>query len=187
MNKDKVKKNFEEILNEIPGKQNIDKSVFSDTPKRVADFYEEIFVGLTINPRDFLKNKIPTSNTGVVVIKDIDFFSMCEHHFLPFFGKIDIAYIPNGNIVGFGDIIKVIEALAKRPQLQERLSEEIAEVIYEELNCSGVCIQIEAEHLCMTMRGVKKPGSTILTLTSKGSFDDVNKRIEFLNLIKRGR
>lgn len=187
MNKEKVINNLKEIINEIPGKENIDESVFNNTPKRVADFYEEIFVGLTINPRDFLKNKISTSDTGVVVIKDIDFFSMCEHHFLPFFGKIDIGYIPNGNIVGFGDIVKVIEALSKRPQLQERLSEEIATVIYEELNCSGVCVQMEAEHLCMTMRGVKKPGAKILTLTSKGSFDDVNKRIEFLNLVRGGR
>lgn len=187
MNKDKVVNNFKEILNEIPGKENIDESVFSNTPKRVADFYEEIFAGLTINPRDFLKNKILTPDTGVVVIKDIDFFSMCEHHFLPFFGKIDIGYIPNGDIVGFGDIVKVIEALSKRPQLQERLSEEIATVIYEELSCSGVCVQIEAEHLCMTMRGVKKPGTKILTLTSKGTFDDVNNRIEFLNLVKGGR
>lgn len=184
MNKDKIIKNFSEIIEEIPGKEKIDKSIITDTPKRVADFYEEIFSGLKTDPREHLKNKIETKDTGIVVIKNVDLYSMCEHHFLPFFGKIAVGYIPNGYIVGFGDIIKVIETFAKRPQLQERLSEEIATLLYDELKCSGVCVHIEAEHLCMTMRGVKKSESKVISLYSKGVLDDANRRVEFLNLIR---
>ncbi len=184
MNKEKIIKNFREIIEEIPGKEKMDKSIITDTPKRVADFYEEIFSGLKIDPREYLKNKIETQDKGLVVIKNVDIYSMCEHHFLPFFGKIAVGYIPNGNIVGFGDVIKVIETLSKRPQLQERLSEEIAMVLYEELKCSGVCVHIEAEHLCMTMRGVKKSDSKVISLYSKGVLEDTNRRLEFLNLIR---
>lgn len=110
---------------------------------------------------------------------------MCEHHFLPFFGKISLAYIPNKKIIGFGDIIKVIETFSKRPQLQERLTENIANTIVEGLNPLGVFIVIEAEHLCMTMRGVRKPGTKIITSCSKGIFEkNSEKRNEVMSLLK---
>ena len=181
-----IKKSFQEILNNLDEeKKYIDKEVFENTPQRIEDFYKDFFSGMKINPYDFLKNSFDISNNDLIIEKNINFYSMCEHHFLPFFGKITIAYIPNGKIVGFGDIVKVIEAYAKRPQLQERLTEQIAQTIYEGLNCKGVYILIEAEHTCMTMRGVKKPGAKIITTGIKGIFaEDTSKRIEVLTLIK---
>ncbi|MGL4652415.1 MAG: GTP cyclohydrolase I FolE [Cetobacterium sp.] len=163
----------------------ISKEVIENTPERIELFYKEIFSGLSIDPYKFLERTFPVKSNDLVIEKDITFYSMCEHHFLPFFGKISIGYIPNGKIVGFGDIIKIIEAYAKRPQLQERLCEEIAETIYKGINCQGVYIVIEAEHTCMTMRGVKALGSKAITTSSKGIFNEnKNLKIEFLNLIK---
>ncbi|MGL4803996.1 MAG: GTP cyclohydrolase I, partial [Cetobacterium sp.] len=121
----------------------------------------------------------------LIIEKNISFHSMCEHHFLPFFGKISVGYIPNNKIVGFGDIIKVIEAYCKRPQLQERLCDEIAETIYKGLECQGVYILMEAEHMCMTMRGVKSIGTKVTTTSSKGIFNTNNSlKTEFLTLVK---
>lgn len=141
---------------------------------------------MKIDPYIFLKNTFDVPNNDLVIEKNINFYSMCEHHFLPFFGKVAIAYIPNGKIVGFGDIIKVIEAYAKRPQLQERMTEEIANTIFEGLNCKGVYVLIEAEHMCMTMRGVKKPGTKAITTASKGIFlEDSLKRMEVLSILEK--
>ncbi len=181
-----IKKSFQDILDELDKERKyIDKEVFEKTPQRIEDFYKEFFSGMTVNPYDFLKNSFQVPNNDLIIEKNIDFYSMCEHHFLPFFGKIAIAYIPNGKIVGFGDIVKVIEAYAKRPQLQERMTEQIARTIFEGLDCKGVYILIEAEHTCMTMRGVKKPGAKIVTTGVKGIFEeDTLRRMEVLNLIK---
>ena len=158
---------------------------FENTPQRIEDFYKEFFSGMYVNPYEFLQNTFDVPNNDLIIERNINFYSMCEHHFLPFFGKISVAYIPNGKIVGFGDIVKVIEAYAKRPQLQERMTDEIAETIYKALNCKGVYILIEAEHTCMTMRGVKKPGAKIITTGTKGIFaEDTMKRMEVLTLLK---
>lgn len=181
----KMEEYFRKIINLIPSKNVINKDILEETPKRMVDFYKETFSGLLVDIDTLLINKIPTESKGIIVEKNIDFFSMCEHHFLPFFGKISIGYIPDENIVGFGDIVKVIEVFSKRPQLQERLVEEIGELIYNKLGCKGVCVHMEAQHLCMTMRGVKKPGTEIVTMYSKGVFEDVQMRNEFLNLIRR--
>jgi len=125
------------------------------------------------------------NNNELIMEKNIDFYSMCEHHFLPFFGTICIAYVPNKKIFGFGDILKLIEILSRRPQLQERLTEEIARYIYELLDCQGVYVVIEAKHLCMTMRGQKKENTKILTTSAKGIFEsDINKKMEVLTLLK---
>lgn len=182
-----IKNSFQEILNELDKeKKYIDEEVFENTPQRIEDFYREFFSGIAVNPYDFLKNSFHVPNNDLIIEKNINFYSMCEHHFLPFFGKIDIAYIPNGKIVGFGDIVKVIEAYAKRPQLQERFTEQIAETIFKGLDCMGVYVVIEAEHTCMTMRGVKKPGAKIITTGAKGVFaEDSLKRAEVLQLIKK--
>ena len=181
-----IKKCFENILDELDkDKIYINKEVFENTPKRIEDFYKEVFSGMKIDPYSFLKNSLPSSNNEIILEKDIDFHSMCEHHFLPFFGKISIGYIPGNKIVGFGDIIKMIEAYAKRPQLQERLTEEIAETLYLGLEAQGVFVIIEATHTCMTMRGVKKVNSKIITTGTKGIFKDNDlKKIEILNLIR---
>ncbi|WP_029758930.1 MULTISPECIES: GTP cyclohydrolase I FolE [Fusobacterium] len=162
------------------------KKELKDTPKRIADSYKEIFYGIDINPSEVLKRTFEVNNNNELIIeKNIDFYSMCEHHFLPFFGKISIAYIPNKKIFGFGDILKLIEILSRRPQLQERLTEEIAKYIYDLLNCQGVYVVVEAKHLCMTMRGQKKENTKILTTSAKGIFEtDINKKMEVLILLK---
>lgn len=181
---DKIENAFRDILDALG--ENVKREGLEDTPKRVAQSYGELFSGLLQNPEDVLKRTFEVEKNDLIVEKNIDFYSMCEHHFLPFFGKIDIAYIPNGKIVGFGDIVKVIEAYAKRPQLQERLTEQIAETIFKGLDCMGVYVVIEAEHTCMTMRGVKKPGAKIITTGAKGVFaEDSLKRAEVLQLIKK--
>ena len=181
-----IKKSFQEILiNLDKEKKYINEEVFENTPQRIEDFYKEFFSGMYVNPYEFLQNTFDVPNNDLIIERNINFYSMCEHHFLPFFGKISVAYIPNGKIVGFGDIVKVIEAYAKRPQLQERMTDEIAETIYKALNCKGVYILIEAEHICMTMRGVKKPGAKIITTGTKGIFaEDTMKRMEVLTLLK---
>lgn len=181
-----IKKSFQEILENLDKeKKYINEEVFENTPQRMEDFYKEFFSGMFVNPYEFLQNTFDVPNNDLIIEKNINFYSMCEHHFLPFFGKISVAYIPNGKIVGFGDIVKVIEAYAKRPQLQERMTDEIAETIYKALNCKGVYILIEAEHTCMTMRGVKKPGTKIITTGTKGIFaEDTMKRMEVLTLLK---
>ena len=181
-----IKKSFQDILENLDKeKKYINEEVFENTPQRIEDFYKEFFSGMYVNPYEFLQNTFDVPNNDLIIERNINFYSMCEHHFLPFFGKISVAYVPNGKIVGFGDIVKVIEAYAKRPQLQERMTEEIAETIYKALNCKGVYILIEAEHTCMTMRGVKKPGAKIITTGTKGIFaEDTMKRMEVLTLLK---
>ena len=181
-----IKKSFQDILENIDKeKKYINEEVFENTPQRIEDFYKEFFSGMYVNPYEFLQNTFDVPNNDLIIERNINFYSMCEHHFLPFFGKISVAYVPNGKIVGFGDIVKVIEAYAKRPQLQERMTDEIAETIYKALNCKGVYILIEAEHTCMTMRGVKKPGAKIITTGTKGIFaEDTMKRMEVLTLLK---
>ena len=181
-----IKKSFQNILENLDKeKKYINEEVFENTPQRIEDFYKEFFSGMYVNPYEFLQNTFDVPNNDLIIERNINFYSMCEHHFLPFFGKISIAYVPNGKIVGFGDIVKVIEAYAKRPQLQERMTDEIAETIYKALNCKGVYILIEAEHTCMTMRGVKKPGAKIITTGTKGIFaEDTMKRMEVLTLLK---
>ena len=181
-----IKKSFQDILENLDKeKKYINKEVFENTPQRIEDFYKEFFSGMYVNPYEFLQNTFNVPNNDLIIERNINFYSMCEHHFLPFSGKISVAYIPNGKIVGFGDIVKVIEAYAKRPQLQERMTDEIAETIYKALNCKGVYILIEAEHTCMTMRGVKKPGAKIITTGTKGIFaEDTMKRMEVLTLLK---
>ena len=181
-----IKKSFQDILENLDKeKKYINEEVFENTPQRIEDFYKEFFSGMYVNPYKFLQNTFDVPNNDLIIERNINFYSMCEHHFLPFFGKISVAYVPNGKIVGFGDIVKVIEAYAKRPQLQERMTDEIAETIYKALNCKGVYILIEAEHTCMTMRGVKKPGAKIITTGTKGIFaEDTMKRMEVLTLLK---
>lgn len=181
-----IKKSFQDILENLDKeKKYINEEVFENTPQRIENFYKEFFSGMYVNPYEFLQNTFDVPNNDLIIERNINFYSMCEHHFLPFFGKISVAYIPNGKIVGFGDIVKVIEAYAKRPQLQERMTDEIAETIYKALNCKGVYILIEAEHTCMTMRGVKKPGAKIITTGTKGIFaEDTMKRMEVLTLLK---
>lgn len=179
----KVEEAFENILEGIG--EDKTREGLKDTPKRVAQSYIELFSGIAQDPKEPLLRYFSVESNDLVMEKNIDFYSMCEHHFLPFFGTIDVAYIPNGKIVGFGDIIKSIEILAKRPQIQERLGSELADVIYKTLDCQGVMVIIKAKHLCMTMRGAKKENSQIITTAYRGIFqEDTARRVEVLTLLK---
>jgi GTP cyclohydrolase I len=155
-----------------------------DTPRRIADMYAEIFGGLAVDPLEYLGVGFEVSHDEMVILRQIPFYSMCEHHFLPFHGEAHVGYIPDGRVVGISKLARVVEAFARRPQLQERLTSQIAEAIMEGLNPDGVAVVIEAEHLCMTMRGVQKPGSRMVTSAMRGLFKQSSvTRGEFLSLV----
>lgn len=139
-----------------------------DTPKRVAKMYAEITSGYEDKPENHLRTVFESANADVVIEKDIEFHSLCEHHLLPFMGKVHIAYIPNGKVVGLSKLARVTETFARRLQIQEQLTNQIADSIELELKASGVMVLIEAEHTCMTMRGVKKVGTKTITLATRG-------------------
>jgi GTP cyclohydrolase I len=170
-----------EAIGEDPSREGL-----LDTPKRVAKMYEEVFSGLNIDPREYFETVFSEDHEELVLVKDISFYSMCEHHLVPFFGKAHIAYIPrNGKVTGLSKLARAVEAVAKRPQLQERITSTIANSIMETLEPFGVMVIVEAEHMCMTMRGVKKPGSKTITSAVRGIFlNDVSARSEVLSLIK---
>jgi GTP cyclohydrolase I len=155
------------------------------TPRRIAEMYEEVFAGMRKDPREFLKVGFDEDHREMVILRDVPFHSMCEHHFLPFYGVAHIGYIPRGRVVGISKIARVVETLARRPQLQERLTSQIADVINEILEPSGVGVVLEAAHLCMIMRGVKKPGSVVLTSANRGIFRSrLATREEFISLVR---
>jgi GTP cyclohydrolase I len=156
-----------------------------DTPRRVADMYEEIFTGLDEDPGEHLKIGFEEQHKEMIVLRDIPFHSVCEHHLLPFVGKAHVGYIPAGRIVGLSKIARVVEGFARRPQLQERLTSQIADAINESLQPRGVGVVIEAQHFCMIMRGIKKPGSTMVTSAMRGLFrNNPPTRSEFLSFIR---
>jgi GTP cyclohydrolase I len=157
------------------------------TPQRVAQFYKEALIGNTINPLEFSKSCYSTENyEEIVFLKDIDFHSICEHHLLPFFGKAHIAYIPRKDkIIGISKLIRLVEVFANRLQLQERLSKQIADTIMQSVQPQGAMVIIEAQHLCMSMRGVKKNGTKIITSAMRGIFlKDVRTRAEAMALLR---
>jgi len=162
MNKRKIEKAVKMILEAVG--EDPQREGLKDTPKRVADFYEEIFAGLNENPQGQLKLYSAPNQDEMIIAKDIFFHSLCEHHLLPFFGKAHIAYIPSDNkITGFSRLVRVVEVLARRPQLQERLTAQVADTLMEVLKPKGVLVVIEAEQMCLTMRGLKKYGSVTIT------------------------
>lgn len=185
--KEKIKKAIELIIEAIG--EDKEREGLKDTPERVADMYEEIFKGLKENPREYLKNGFfEEKHQEMVILRNISFFSMCEHHLLPFFGKAHVGYIPNKKLVGISKIARVVDTLARKPQLQERLTSEIADIIYDEIKPLGLGVVLEAQHLCMIMRGIKKPGSIIVTSAIRGGFRKyASTRSEFLFLISKGR
>ncbi len=187
MDKEKIKKAVRMILEEVdpdPERPDIQR-----TPERVADMFEEIFAGSFKNPEEELKVIFTEHHDEIVLVKDIPIYSMCEHHLLPFFGKAHVGYIPKDNrITGLSKLARVVDAYAKRPQLQERLTTQIADLIMRKLKPYGVIVVIEAEHLCMVMRGVRKPGSYTVTSAVRGIFKENEKtRAEALSLIMTGK
>ena len=159
-----------------------------DTPARVARMYGEMFSGLHSDPKVHLRKFFTEKYDEVVLVRDISFCSMCEHHLLPFVGKAHIGYMPNGRVIGLSKLARVVDTVARRPQVQERLTETVADLLVSELDASGVAVVIEATHSCMTIRGIKKPGSLCVTSAMKGAFrDDIASRTEIMQLIYGGR
>ena len=161
-----------------------DREGLIETPARVARMYAEMFRGLHSKPRKHLQKFFTEKYDEVVLVRDISFCSMCEHHLLPFIGKAHIGYLPNGKVVGLSKLARVVDEVAHRPQVQERMTEEIADMLLEELNAKGVAVVIEASHSCMTIRGVRKPGSLCTTSAMKGIFrKSLSTRAEVMQLI----
>ncbi len=156
-----------------------------ETPRRIAETYAELFAGLYLDPLEVLGAGFQESHKEMVILKNIPFYSLCEHHFLPFHGQAHVGYVPEGRIVGASKIARTVDILARRPQLQERLTSQIADSIMEGLAPDGVAVVIEAEHLCLTMRGVQKPGTLLVTSAIRGGFRRrAVTRSEFLALVR---
>lgn len=172
-----------EAIGEDPNREGL-----VETPDRIARMYKEIFSGLNESPEEHLKKVFTVEDDDIVLEKDIKFYSMCEHHFLPFHGEAHIAYIPSGKVAGLSKLARTVEVFAKRPQLQERMTGQIANAISKYLNAKGVMVVVEAEHLCMTMRGVKKPGSKTVTVVTLGEFSGNAKlKEEVYRMIDMGK
>lgn len=182
MDKEKIETAVRMILEAVG--EDPDREGLVETPQRVARMYEEIFSGLGKTAEEHLKKTFEMVDGGVVIEKDITFFSMCEHHLLPFFGKVHIAYEPKDRVAGLSKLARTVEVYARKPQLQERLTKEIAEALRDYLDAKGVMVVCEAEHMCMAMRGVKKPGAVTATMHALGSFEnDREKREEAYRLM----
>src|SRR5271157_2029046 len=164
--------------------ENPDREGLRETPARVARMYAELFAGLHLDPRRHLKKFFTERYDEVVLVRDISFQSMCEHHMLPFLGKAHVAYLPGPRIIGLSKLARVVEEIARQPQVQERMTEQIANLLVEELQVKGVAVIIEAEHTCMTIRGVRKPGALCITSAMKGHFrTGSSTRAELMTLI----
>ena len=161
-----------------------DREGLLQTPARVARMYAELFGGLRQDPRVHLRTAFTEKYDELVLVRDIDFHSICEHHLLPFMGKAHIGYLPDGRVLGLSKLARIVEVVARRPQVQERLTETIADLLEEDLGAKGVAVVVEATHTCMTIRGVRKPGSLCVTSAMKGLFRaNVSSRAEVLALI----
>jgi GTP cyclohydrolase I len=183
LDREKIIRAVREILEAIG--EDPEREGVRETPRRVADMYAEVFAGMKIDPGAYLEVGFEERHKEMVILKDIPFTSMCEHHLLPFVGKAHVGYIPRGRIVGLSKLARVVEAYARRPQLQERLTSQIADTIVDALNPTGVGVVIEAQHFCMIARGVKKPGSIMVTSATRGIFrTNPPTRAEFLDFIR---
>lgn len=184
MDKERIENAVKEIL--IAVGEDPNREGLLETPKRVANMYEEIFAGLTEDPKQHIKLFDEQSNDEMVIVKDIPFYSMCEHHLLPFFGKAHIAYIPSDNkIIGLSKLARIVDNFAKKPQVQERLTSDVADFLNENLQPKGVAVIMEAEHMCMTMRGARAAGAKTQTSALRGIMrSDAKSRAEVLSLFK---
>ena len=165
--------------------EDVNREGLIDTPDRIARMYEEIYSGMEEDAATHLSRTFTVDSSEMVVEKDITFYSTCEHHFMPFYGKAHIAYIPDGKVVGLSKLARTVEVYAKRPQIQEQLTAQIADALMEYLKPQGAMVMLEAEHMCMTMRGVKKPGSRTVTFVTRGVFDrDERLQRQFFELVR---
>lgn len=167
--------------------ENPDREGLLETPRRVAQMYEEIAGGGALDAKDVLNVQFDESHQELVLLRDMPFYSLCEHHLLPFFGSAHVAYIPRGKVVGISKLARCVDIYARRLQLQERLTSQVADAVMEAVDAEGVAVVIRAEHLCMAMRGVRKPGASIVTSALRGHFEtSLAARAEVLNLLRGG-
>ncbi|WIV19700.1 MULTISPECIES: GTP cyclohydrolase I FolE [Paenibacillus] len=182
-NREQIEYHVEQILKLIG--EDTNREGLLETPARVTRMYEEIFAGYEVDPKDVLGVTFDENHEELVIVKDIVFYSQCEHHMAPFFGKIHIGYVPSGQIVGLSKLARLVEAVTRRLQVQERITSQIADILDEALKPNGVMVVVEGEHLCMCARGIKKPGSMTVTSATRGTFrENAASRAEFLSLLK---
>ena len=166
--------------------EDVTREGLVDTPNRIARMYREIYKGMEEDPGEHLSRTFSVRSNEIVLEKDITFYSTCEHHLMPFYGKVHIAYLPDGRVVGLSKLARTVEVYARRLQIQEQMTTQIAEAVMEHLRPQGVMVMAEAEHMCMTMRGVAKPGSRTITTAARGCFaDNMQLQQYFLELLKR--
>ena len=178
----RIERAVREILTAVG--EDPDREGLLETPARVARMYAEMFGGLRQDPKQHLRKAFPEKYDEIVLVRDIAFNSMCEHHLLPFMGQAHIGYLPDGKVLGLSKLARVVEVVSHRPQVQERMTEEIADLLEKDLGAKGVAVVVEATHTCMTIRGVRKPGSLCVTSAMKGLFrSNVSSRAEVLSLI----
>lgn len=183
IDKDKIKEAVRLLLQGIG--EDAGREGLKDTPDRVARMYEEIYGGLEEDAGVHLSKTFAAENNEMVIEKDIVFYSTCEHHLMPFYGKVHIAYIPDGRVVGLSKLARTVEVYARRPQIQEKMTAEIADAIMEHLKPKGAAVMVQAEHMCMTMRGVKKPGSQTVTMVTRGVFaENPELKDTFLQMLR---
>jgi GTP cyclohydrolase I len=182
VDQERIRRAMREILAAIG--EDPDREGLADTPARVARMYAELFSGLHEDPRPHLRKFFTEKYDEIVLVKNISFNSMCEHHMLPFLGEAHIAYVPDGRVIGLSKLARLVDVVARRPQVQERMTESIADLLLEELQAKGVAVVIEATHTCMTIRGVRKPGSVCVTSAMRGIFrSHLSSRSEVMTLI----
>jgi GTP cyclohydrolase I len=173
-----VTREFLELMGEDPKREGL-----QDTPRRVADMYQELTEGYTMNPKEILSREW-SEVTGMVIAKEIDFFSLCEHHLLPFYGKVHVGYIPSKAVVGISKLVRLVDCFSKRLQLQERMTKQVADAINENLHPHGVAVVVQARHLCMQMRGVRS-SAEIVTSELRGQFERFETRNEFFEMLRK--
>lgn len=184
VNKEKIKEAVTLLLEGIG--EDTNREGLRDTPDRIARMYEELFAGMDQKSSEHLSKTFQARDNEMVLEKDIVFYSMCEHHLMPFYGKAHVAYIPNGRVVGLSKIARTVEVYARRLQIQERMGAQIADAMMQELGAKGAMVMLEAEHMCMTMRGVKKPGSRTVTVVTRGAFaEDERLQNHFYHMLQR--
>ena len=183
MDSEKIKEGVKLILEGIG--EDVSREGLLDTPDRIARMCEEIFGGLTMDAADHLQKQFSATNNNIVLEKDITFYSVCEHHLLPFYGKAHVAYIPDEKVAGLSKLARTVEVFARRPQIQENMTAQIADAIEKNLQPKGVMVMLEAEHMCMTMRGVQKPGTLTSTIVTRGVFEtDYSLQQTFLQMAR---
>lgn len=184
MDREKIEQGVRLLLSGIG--EDTGREGLRETPERIARMYEEIFGGMEEDAAVHLQKTFATDNNQLVLERDITFYSTCEHHMMPFYGKAHVAYVPDGQVVGLSKLARTVEVYARRLQLQEHLTAQIADALMEHLRPKGVMVMLEAEHLCMTMRGVKKPGSRTVSVVARGVFEDDSQLVDMFFQMVRG-